>query len=70
MAENIFSLTELVPDAEDKFIDTDEFCSILDSVGSMHITKNCLKYSLIDMDYVKSNFYIISQTGNTLLITK
>ena len=70
MIENIFSLTELVPSAEGKYIDTEEFCSILDSVGTMHITKNCLKYSLIDMDYVKSNFYIISQTGNTLLIVK
>ena len=70
MPGNIFSLKEEVPETQEKFIDTDEFCSILDSVGTMHITKNCLKYSLIDIDYVTSNFYIINQTGNTLLIVK
>lgn len=70
MAGNIFSLKKEVPNTQKKFIDTDEFCSILDSVGTIHITKNCLKYSLIDMDYVNSNFYIINQTGNTLLIVK
>ncbi|MGI9533666.1 MAG: hypothetical protein ACR2NW_01845 [Thermodesulfobacteriota bacterium] len=39
-----------------RLINTGEFCSILDSIGTIHITKNCLKYSLIDIEYVKSRF--------------
>lgn len=70
MFENIFPLRLEASKVSDKFINTDEFCTILESVGTMHVTKNCLKYSLIDIDYVRSNFYIISQTGNTLLIAK
>ena len=55
---------------EGKLIRTNEFCSILDSIGTIHITKNCLKYSLIDIDYVRSRFYIVTERENTFLITK
>lgn len=55
---------------EERLIKTYEFCSILDSLGTIHITKNCLKYSLIDIDYVKSKFYVVTENGNTLLISK
>ena len=54
----------------EKLINSNEFCSILDSIGSIHITKNCLKYSLIDIDYVRSKFYIVTERENTFLITK
>ena len=55
---------------EDRFITTIEFCSILDTVGTIHITKNCLKYSLIDIEYVKSKFYAVTDKENTLFISK
>ena len=41
---------------EVKFIDTTEFSSIHEDTGTIHFTKNCLKYSLIDIDYMKSRF--------------
>ena len=55
---------------DEKLIRTNEFCRILDSIGTIHITKNCLKYSLIDIDYVRSKFYIVTERENTFLITK
>ena len=55
---------------EKRLINTNEFCSILDSLGTIHITKNCLKYSLIDIDYVISKFYVVTQNGNTLFKSK
>jgi len=55
---------------DNRLIKTGEFCSILDSIGTIHITKNCLKYSLIDIDYVKSKFYIVTDNESTLLISK
>ena len=54
----------------DKLIRTNEFFSILDSIGTIHITKNCLKYSLIDINYVRSKFYIITEKESTLFISK
>lgn len=54
----------------EKLINANEFCSILDSIGTIHITKNCLKYSLVDIDYVRSKFYIVTERENTYFITK
>lgn len=54
----------------EKLINTNEFSSILNFIGTIHITKNCLKYSLVDIDYVRSKFYIVTERENTFLITK
>ena len=67
--EKIFILKdEEIP--EDRLISSKEFCTILDSLGTIHITKNCLRYSLINIDYVKSKFYIVTENDDTLLISK
>ena len=69
--ENLnFKIVREESDIKEKYIRTGEFCSILDSLGNIHITKNCLKYSLIDIDYVKNRFYIVTEKENTLFISK
>ena len=54
----------------DRLINSKEFCLILENIGTIHITKNCLRYSLINIDYVKSKFYVVTENEDTLLITK
>ena len=70
MENNNLKLMEKNKFKNDRLINTYEFCSILDSIGTTHITKNCLKYSLIDIDYVKSKFYMVTENENTLFISK